>query len=329
MSWKESNKCSLFDTIIVEHKALYELDKIDNLLDWQKIKKLLRGIYSSKMGNKAYCPLKMFKALLLQNWYNLSDEQLEKQLARDLVFRRFVGISLSESIPDHSTIWRFRQELGKKNLGGKLLLSINEQLWKQGLRVKEGVSIVDATVVEAQRCREKKNKKGESTVDQESSYSVKCGSRGKQEVKRGYKMHVNVDKAGYVVKVRSSGGSEHDSKQMESLLTGDEKEVYGDSAYRSKEREAYFKEKGVVSKILYKGVRGRSLSVEEKIQNRDRSRVRSVVERVFGLMKLHQGLGKARYLGLLRNSLRFILIAISYNLKRARGILQKRELLVV
>ncbi|MDP0561137.1 MAG: transposase [Candidatus Endonucleobacter sp. (ex Gigantidas childressi)] len=56
-------------------------------------------------------PLMMFKALLLQSWYKLSDLALEKQLARDLLFRRFTGLDISESVPDHSTFWRFRQKL--------------------------------------------------------------------------------------------------------------------------------------------------------------------------------------------------------------------------
>jgi IS5 family transposase len=55
----------------------------------------------------------MFKALLLQSWYALSDPKLDKQLARDLLIRRFVGLDIAESIPDHSTFWRFRQVLEK------------------------------------------------------------------------------------------------------------------------------------------------------------------------------------------------------------------------
>ena len=70
----------------------------------------------------------MFKALLLQSWHALSDPALEKQLARDLLFRRFIGLSISESVPDHSTLWRFRQLLEKQNLMTTLLNAINDQL---------------------------------------------------------------------------------------------------------------------------------------------------------------------------------------------------------
>ena len=70
----------------------------------------------------------MFKVLLVQSWYDLSDPRLEKLLVRDLLFRRFVGLSLADSVPDHSTIWRFRQLLETENLMDSLLAEINRQL---------------------------------------------------------------------------------------------------------------------------------------------------------------------------------------------------------
>ena len=70
----------------------------------------------------------MFKALLVQSWYNLSDPSLEKLLVRDLLFRRFVGLSLADSVPDHSTIWHFRQLLETEDLMDSLLAEINRQL---------------------------------------------------------------------------------------------------------------------------------------------------------------------------------------------------------
>ncbi len=63
----------------------------------------------------------MFKALLFQSWYGLSDPKLEKQIARDLLFRRFIGLDMTEIVPDHSTFWRFRQKLEKRSLMEELL----------------------------------------------------------------------------------------------------------------------------------------------------------------------------------------------------------------
>ena len=80
---------------------------MDEQIDWSRIENLLMHIHSSNKGEKAWPPPMMFKALLLQSWYDLSDPALEKQLARDLLFRRFVGLDIAESVPDHSTFWRF------------------------------------------------------------------------------------------------------------------------------------------------------------------------------------------------------------------------------
>ena len=108
MSWKNTQQTSLADALVIEHKSLSELDDVHNIIFWPEIENTLSNLYSSVRGAPAYPPLMMFKILILQAWYNLSDEALEKQIARDLMFRRFIDLSLSESVPDHSSIWRFR-----------------------------------------------------------------------------------------------------------------------------------------------------------------------------------------------------------------------------
>lgn len=148
MSWKNIAQTSLSDALVKHHAALEELDGIDRLVDWKAIEKLMVGIHAKKQGEQAWPPLLMFKALLLQSWYGLSDPGLEKQLARDLMFRRFINLGLSEGVPDHSTIWRFRNTLTKQGLLDTLLLEVNQQLSAKGLYIKAGeVSIVDATVI--------------------------------------------------------------------------------------------------------------------------------------------------------------------------------------
>ncbi|MFT5707843.1 MAG: IS5 family transposase [Oceanospirillaceae bacterium] len=85
----------------------------------------------------------MFRVLLLQSWYKLSDKGLEKQWVRDLLFRRFTGLDILEPVPNRSTIWRFRQKLDKDNLMNSLLPVLNNQLSEQGLYIKTGeVSII-------------------------------------------------------------------------------------------------------------------------------------------------------------------------------------------
>ena len=119
MAWKKLKQRSLADDLVSEHEALTELDDVNDFMDWQAIEDLLCDIHAKRRGNSAWPPLFMFKALLLQSWHNLSDPGLEKKLARDLLFRRFVGLSLADSVPDHRSIWRFRQLLEKQGADGK------------------------------------------------------------------------------------------------------------------------------------------------------------------------------------------------------------------
>ena len=109
MAWKNLKQLSLADSLTSEHEALTELDDVNEMIDWQAIEHLLCDLHAKRRGDAAWPPLFMFKALLLQSWYNLSDPRLERLLVRDLLFRRFVGLSLADSGADHSSIWRFRQ----------------------------------------------------------------------------------------------------------------------------------------------------------------------------------------------------------------------------
>jgi IS5 family transposase len=151
MVWKNLKQRSLADSMMIEHEALKELGSVNELIDWTRLERVLQGIHARAQGEKSWPPLLMFKALLLQSWYSLSDPALEKQLARALLFRSFVALDITESVPDRSAFWRFRQALERLNLMDKLLNEINRQLADQGLYIKSGgVSIVDVSVIEAQ-----------------------------------------------------------------------------------------------------------------------------------------------------------------------------------
>jgi IS5 family transposase len=172
----------------------------------------------------------MFKALLLQSCYSLSDPKLERPLVRDLLFRRFVGLSLSDNVPDHSSIWRFRQ------------------LGAQGLCIRAGeISIIDqvngvaresalgyASVIQAQRNRPNKDKDGNNIQDPEASWNVKQGSDGKRKSTYGFKAQANVDEDGFIKATAFTAGNVHDSNHFIDLLSGKESEICADSAYKSK-----------------------------------------------------------------------------------------------
>jgi len=265
----------------------------------------------------------MFKALLLQSWYSLSDPAIEKQLASDLLFRRFVSLDISHSVPDHSTFWRFRKTLEKKGLMDSLLEEINDQISAQGLLVKSGtVSIVDASVIEANQCRPNKNAQGEPTQDPEAAWNVKTAADGKRKSTYGYKIHMNVDEDGFIKATDFTAGNVHDSNCFTDLLSGDEAAVYADSAYCSKKHDQWLSERHIENRLTRRAYRNKPLTDEDKSFNRQHSGVRSTVERTFGVLKQHYAMGKARYLGLARNRLRVELMSIAHNIKRAISVKQ-------
>ncbi len=320
MAWKNLKQKSLADALIVEHAALTELDDVHALLNWSKLEAHLVSIHNKTSGEKAWPPLMMFKALLLQSWYKLSDPQLEKQLARDLLFRRFVGLGLDQSVPDHSTLWRFRQKLAD-GVWDTLLQEINAQLSSQQLYIKAGeISIVDASVIQAKQNRPNNGVDGNNTQDKEAGYNVKASSDGKQKTTYGFKAHIAVEEDGFIKASTFTAGNIHDSQCLAPLLSGGESAVYADSAYKSEKHDALLAAHGSKNCILERAYRNMPLTDAQKQRNRQHSGIRSIVERVFGVLKLHYGMGQARYLGLARNFTRFGLMCIAYNLKRGAAI---------
>lgn len=317
MAWKNTKQRSLADALATEHKALTELDDVHDLIDWDRIESMLSCIHANKKGEQAWPPLVMFKAMLLQSWYNLSDPHLEKQLARDLLFRRFVGLSVADSVPDHSTLWRFRNNPMVENLQGALLKEINDQLAEKSLYIKAGtISIVDASVIEAQRNRPNKDKNGNNTQDAEAAYNVKIASSGKQKTTYGFKAHVNVDEDGFVKAMEFTAGNVHDSQVFTELLSGDEEAVFADSAYASHKTNDWLAENHIENGVLERAYRNKKLTVKQKQRNKLLSRTRFIVERFFGVAKLHYGMSKARYVGLMRNKMRVAIICMAHNIKR-------------
>jgi len=323
MAWKNLKQTSLADALVISHAALEELDDVHDLINWAQLEKLLSQIHIKRKGEKAWPPLMMFKALLLQAWYGLSDPGLEKQLARDLLFRRFIDLSLSESVPDHSTFWRFRNLLETQGLYEVLLDEINQQLSDKGLFIRSGeVSIIDASVIEAKQNRPKKDKNGQNTQDPEAAYNVKNGSDGKRKTTYGFKAHINVEEDGFIKTYDYTAGNVHDSQVFKSLFTGTEKEIYADSAYQSEAHKKHINEKNIRNRVLERAYRNTPLTQNQKQLNRMNSGIRCTVERVFGVLKLHYAMAKARYLGQARNRARFGLMCLAYNMKRGVSIAQ-------
>ena len=282
------------------------LETIAGQIDWSAVEAVLGGLKSGRMGPPAYPALLMFKALLVQQWYGLSDPGLEEALSDRMSFRRFVGLAADQAAPDHSTLWRFRQALAKSHLDQAAFEAVAAQFDSQGLIVKQG-TLIDASLIRAQTRPPAPPAPGEI----EPGASKLIGAKREPEAdwtRRGherffgYKVHVSVDRgSGLVRRVIMTGASVNDTTPADQLLIGDEKEVWADKAYDSHARRARLRALRIKNRICQRGNKHHAPSPWTLKRNRAIARIRGRVETVFAILKRHYGHGRARYLTLQRN----------------------------
>ena len=286
------------------NKRMRFLDKIDELIDWRQIERKLHKLYSHR-GRPSAPPLRVFKMLIIQHFYNLSDPGVEEAVNDSFAFRRFCGVPLSQSAPDETTLVRFRQRLMKNGLHIKLLGMVNECLEKHGLMVRK-VTLVDASLIQAQT---KGPKKGEEALEKEASYTVK-----NDQVHYGYKAHVGSEAAtGMIHKAEYTTAKLHDSQVFESLDPGDVP-IAADKAYWSKARHASL---GKRSYLQIRGRKNHPLCHLERAYNKQVGRIRGRIEKIFGHFKRNLGYRRARYRGLSPGLLELQLKSLCWNLRRA------------
>jgi transposase, IS5 family len=294
------------------------LEDIDKTFEWGAFEVLLSAIHGSRKGAPGYPPLTMFKILLLQQWYALSDPGAEEAVRDRLSFRRFCQLPLDQETPDHSSIWRFRQTIDELGLSKALLAEANRQLDAKGLIVKSG-TLVDATLIAAAVRRPYEGGRV-NPRDPDARFSVK---RGKTCF--GYKAHVAVDhESGLVRQAEMTSANVHDSRMGEALIQGDEQGFFADKAYDSHALRETLRRAGISDGILWKVKHPRyPLATWQKWLNAWASSVRSGVERACATMKLWYGMRRVRYLGLSRNACHLQFVAIAMNLKRALVLLRE------
>jgi IS5 family transposase len=278
------------------------LKRIDGSINWGKIDYRFKGLKGTELGRTSYAPLMMFKILLLEQWYNLSDPEAEEQIADRTSFKRFLGLSVQDEPPDETTICRFRNSLIESGLAGKIFQIINEQLAAKGILLRTG-TIVDATIVQSGSKR-----------DVEASWT-----RKNDESRHGYKLHaaVSVDK-GLIQGLGVTTARVHDTNVLESIIPGETREVYADRAYDSEERRENFIRRGVACRILYRRTcKERRLGLAKYMRNMSWGKVRQGVERTFAHLKRVYGYRQVRYFGLKKNLSHAYILASAYNLKRA------------
>jgi IS5 family transposase len=298
------------------------LDRISKVLDWSPFAAILKPLASSGgPGRPSYVTLMMFKALLLAQWYQLSDPALEEALADRISFRRFCGFALDAVTPDETTIWRFRDALAATALGEALMAELDRQLGMRGFLVKEG-TMIDATLIEAQAARPRDNRVNEAPahaadaeprVDPDAAFTKKDG-----KTVYGYKAHVGVDRgSGLIRRARLTPANVHDSKEADNLVMGDEHAVYADMAYASHARRAALKARRIKDRIMHRPNKHHpELPRWQRRRNALIRAARATIERTFGTLKRGYGYRQVRYFSLRANAIELQLKCFAFNLRR-------------
>jgi IS5 family transposase len=282
----------------------------------------------NKMGRPPFDRTLMFKILILQSLYSLSDDQMEYQITDRLSFRRFLKLRSSDKVPDSKTIWKFRKTLIEEGVIEALFGRFNQALDDQCVFARTG-QIVDASFVEVPKQRNTRDenaqvKQGETPEawkQQPNKIRQKdVDARWTQKNKMsfyGYKNHIKIDQGTrligtYVI----TPASVHDSQALEDLINeGDGGQpLYGDSAYIG--QEASIDTCEMVDQIHEKGTIAQKLTENQKESNRRKSSIRCRIEHVFGFMTNTMRTMYIRTIGIERTEAKIGLVNLTYNMMR-------------
>lgn len=292
------------------------LDEMERVVPWSLLEAVIEPFYPKVGNGRPPMPLgRMLRLYFMQQWYGLSDPAMEEALYDSHSMQRFAGIDpVHDSVPDETTILHFRHLLEKHQLTALLFAAVNEHLSAHNLLLQRG-TIVDATIIRA--ASSTKNRTQER--DPEMSSTRKGG-----QYYFGMKAHIGVDSvSGLAHSVVCGTAREHDSKRMDELLHGAEREIYGDKAYVSEARKQKFQRAGRRWRVSVKAKKNKPLNGLEKYWNKSRNKIRAKVEHVFGVVKNLWGYRKVRYRGLFKNQCQIETLMALANLFLARDKLLK------
>lgn len=293
------------------------LDLMDEIIPWKEWTEIIRPYYyQNTRGRRAKEIETMLRMYLMQNWFHLSDEGVEDAIYDSYAMRKFMQLDFSkESVPDATTLTKFRHILEENHLGEKIFADVRERLDRGGM-IMHGGTIVDATIVSAPSST--KNKDGERDPEM---HQTKKGNQWHY----GMKVHIGADAgSGYVHTITGTAANVHDIEEAPKLFREDDNVGYGDSGYLGIEKRDEVKTDPNLSKIEFRiNKRPSSIKVNEKnyngfnwdryIENR-KSSVRSKVEHPFLIVKRQFGYAKVVYRGIAKNLNRFHVLFASANL---------------
>lgn len=312
------------------------LESLNELVPWEAFryrlhKALRRGAVSGANGGRPpFDAVLMFKVLVLQSLYNLSDDQTEYHIRDRLSFRRFLGLGMDGRVPDAKTVWLFRETLSNAGIVEKLFALFGRHLEEKGLRAMGG-QIIDASFVHVpvQRNRREENaaiKAGDvpQAWQDKPAKLVQKDTDARWTQKNnvshyGYKNHVNTDRRFKLIRCYDvTHAAVHDSQRLEAVLDAANSgaDLWADSAYRSVEMEEKLKQNMIRSRIHYKAHRNKPLSEFKQAVNTRRSRVRARVEHIFGDQENSMGGTLVRSIGIIRARTKIGLKNLAYNMRR-------------
>jgi transposase, IS5 family len=285
------------------------LDHLGSVVKWYRFDKLLAGLRDGGAGRPAWPPLMMFKALLLQSLYGLSDRELEEALGDRLSFRRFAGLGLDEAVPDHTVLNRFRNLLIAQGLLERMFDELDRQLERAGVIVKRG-TMLDATVIKAASAPGSDQR---PSCDPDAAFGKSKGG-----FTFGYKAHVGVDEgSGLIRTLITTPANVNDTQVADDLICSDARVVMADAAYDTKPRRARLIAAGQKPRIMRRPNRHHpKLAPRLRRYNLLIARRRAAVETTFATLKNRMKLTRIRYVGLAKASAQLTLAAIAFNMRR-------------
>jgi IS5 family transposase len=284
------------------------LEQMESLVPWQRLEAKIEPFYPKAGRGRQPYPLQvMLRIHCMQLFYNLSDPAMEDSLYEIESMRHFSGLTLTDRIPDETTILNFRHLLEQHQLGRQLFEEINSHLKNLGMLLREG-SIVDATIIAAPSSTKNREKARDPEMHQ-----TKKGNQWHF----GMKMHIGVDDVlGIIHSVDTTSANAHDITATERVLHGEEERVWGDSGYTGAENREELKDREVDWNIAMKPSKQRTLPGQDAVRKVEKikAQIRAKVEHPFRYIKRVFGYGKVRYRGLAKNTERLCLLAGFTNL---------------
>ena len=320
------------------------LQKLNKIIDWELFRQpieeaLIKDDRKSNAGRKPYDKLLMFKIIILQRYYNLSDEQTEFQIKDRLSFLDFLGLQIGDNVPDEKTICLFKESLKEKDLSKKLFDIFTKNLTTSGVVAKEG-TLVDASFIRVPKQRNKRSdnadiKKGAIPLEFAKNKNIlsqkDCNARWVTKYKTrefGYKDHISVDqKTKVIINYTVTPSSTHDSQAIKDLIDKNDNILYADSAYKSNKIETYLKDTNVKSKVIQRAYRNTPLTNKQDKENYKYSKTRVRVEHIFGTFKTSMNSAlNLKAIGLDRIKSITELINLTYNFLRYEQLVRLKKI---